>query len=473
MFKFRIINKSISQLGKRFFSPRNVVDIPRFRSNQTDLVSIQQENNQPILTEENKIEKIKHLNLAELDLNSSNMRDGLYSFHENKIVYSRVYDRIEEEHEDTVNALIKFEMLKYLRILNSFKNFKEQQIKLGKRLEDLELNDLPEELKTAIEKEEESMTSNGLSIESRVEEIIPSTLKIATEDFDYFQKYFDYKHNKILLTESVVRQIENIKPVRMIKYNSRSHGKYIYDNPADALDEIRIYSDLEGLKESEKITLEVILNLDLFRSEHNIKESIKLPAGAADIPKICVITTDDNKELCYSAGAYIVMHSENFENLAQTENAEIEFNRLICTKGELETISKYSEFLERHRLSMPDESIGTIVSEGEELINQIQKINSNHLVLFTKTKQDKYNNKIKSTAVELDIANLSMTDSAIYQNINAVMQALSKHQPRSLLGRYFLSANLTLNKKTFFIDIKSLDPHSQGYYKKKNRNKVR
>jgi ribosomal protein L1 len=298
-------------------------------------------------------------------------------------------------------------------------------------------------------------------------------MKIPSEEFGYFQKYLDLKNRKMLITETKLREIENIKPKRLLKHNAYNGRAYIYETPQEALEELKIYANLKDFEKEEKIKLEIVVNLDLDRPDHNLNGFCNLAGGLGENPKICVITTDDNKDICYDAGAFIVMHSEQLENLSKLDDPLIEFNRIICSKDELETIEKFKEFFDKYDLHLPNVKSGTCVSSSEDLIKVINLLKSNYVIFETENRvtQGHDMSTFKETIINLEIGNKSLGDSNILLNIDSAMQTLLRVRPRSVMGRYLLSANLHIGEKFFRINIKSMDPSERAYFAKNKKIK--
>jgi ribosomal protein L1 len=436
--------------------------------------------NLTILSDSNKLDQINNFDSFELDLDRSDLINEFYFINENKLVTSKLYEG-EEETEESRDLKIAKEKEKYLRILHLFNKWKESKEREGKSLDDVTVDDMPDELKLLFNQEEIELKNSGVVFDEGTGELIQEKvatikeriedMKIPSEQYDYFEKYLDLKNKKLLITENKLREIENIRPKRMVKYNAYNGRAYIYDRPQEALEEIRIFLDLKSLEPKEKLKLEVVMNLDLERPDHRINGFCDMTGGLGANPKICVITTDDNKDLCYNAGAFIVMHSEQLENLSKLEDAQIEFNRMVCTKDELESIVKCKEFLTNHNLQIPNEKNETCVSSAEELVKIINNLKG-HVVLFessNKITHTKDNSTLNETIVDIEIGNLSLSDMNILKNIDSAMQTLLKHQPRSVMGRYFLAATLHIDNKYFNIDIKSMDPTFRAYFAK-NKN---
>lgn len=469
-----------NKLQKKFFSPRANTNIARLPSVQKELVHVETKSNQSLLSETNKLDNIKNFNSYDLDLDRSDLINEFYFINENKLITSKLYEG-EDESEQSRDYNISKERTKYLRILHLFNKWKESEGKKGKSVEDLTAEEMPDELKLLFNQEEIELKNSGLVFDDGTGELAETTstsimdqiedLKIPSEEFDYYEKYLDLKNKKVLITENKLREIENIRPKRLVKYNAHNGRVYIYDTPQEALEEIRIFADMKDMAEEEKLRLEIVMNLDIDRPDHNINGFIKMPGGLGEIPKICVITTDDNKDICYNAGAYVVMHSENLENLSKLEDAQVEFNRIICTKGELEVIEKLKDFLHNKNLQLPSKKNGTCVSTTEELVNIINNLKSDTVLFDTASKvtQGHDNSTITETVIDIELGNLILTDISILKNIDSAMQTLLKYQPRSVLGRYFLSTNLHINNKYFRVDIKSMDPSYRSYFGK-NKN---
>jgi hypothetical protein len=119
--------------------------------------------------------------------------------------------------------------------------------------------------------QEELASDIIIDSDEKKQEVVLNTTKsylLFPEQREHALRYYELLTNKGSLTQEDLIELEKIRPKYLYKYNSKPYSAaYIYKNFTDALEEMRIYSEQKGLNDKD-LTLKVIVNVDLERSDH-------------------------------------------------------------------------------------------------------------------------------------------------------------------------------------------------------------
>lgn len=330
-----------------------------------------------------------------------------------------------------------------------------------------------------------------------------------SEDDLYHYKYNQLLSEKGVVSEKELRAIERIRPRQLLKYNPRNPESYIFSHPKEALEEIRILADNSITKSSQKITLDLFLNLNLFRPDHRISGSIKLPNTIAnESPSVCVVTGTENVDKCRELGARVVIEKDSFEDFVRAKlitdesssvhSNPVYFNRVIVFSDIMEEIKqKCSSTLSSLKDVAPTDEAANVKElekilnalkngeeyfkvkvkniesneteeENEENNEDVEQNKRNYSKLCHKPRveiqQPKHSNKVHLSVV---IGDLSMTDKQICQNVDAVLKRIYELRPESAEGKFIINSEMLLSKERFRITPPVMDPSHRFYFYKK------
>ncbi len=172
--------------------------------------------------------------------------------------------------------------------------------------------------------------------------------------------------------------------------------------------------------------LAICLNLDVRKTENQIRGSLILPAGTGKIKKILAITKSQQTE-AKNAGADIVGDQELI-NKIKTQKW-FDFDVIVATPDLMVELSKIGNILGPKGL-MPNLKTKTVTNNIAETIAQIRK----GLVEY---RVDKTGN------IHVPIGKLNFDNNAVKSNFQAIMDVIIKSKPSTNKGVWI--KNITLS----------------------------
>lgn len=174
------------------------------------------------------------------------------------------------------------------------------------------------------------------------------------------------------------------------------------------------------------VEMHINLNVDLKQADHNIRETVVLPAGTGKSLKIAVIADADNVVKAQKAGADL---TNSDELLQQLDKEIINFDVLITTPPMMAKLSKHARVLGPKGL-MPSPKSGTVTADVGRAVNE--------------AKAGKVEYRIDSYGIiHLGIGKSSFGAEKLIQNAEAVLASLKSAKPASLKGPFLASLYLS------------------------------
>lgn len=285
---------------------------------------------------------------------------------------------------------------------------------------------------------------------------------VSLDKSEYSIKYQEKMNQKGFITNQELAEIENIPP-----FIHRS--KFIYNDPVEAVREIKKFS--KEMPES-IIKLQLVMNLDFDRSDHFIQTLHKLPFESSILKQdICVITSEENQQQALSLGAAASITAPKLASLL--EEKLFSHKKIICTEEQyVDLLDNCSENLKIAGLEIPMRELGTVL-KVEDLPTALKFIQSGSVNLRPVKLQSQYVVEGFDKIIDIDIADTSMNEQQIIANLDSVLRKLSDMQPKSILGRYFLSGIMIVKSKPFVIQAKTLDARFDSYFIQKEEKIVK
>jgi large subunit ribosomal protein L1 len=229
----------------------------------------------------------------------------------------------------------------------------------------------------------------------------------------------------------------------------KGHKNFVYPSPIEALKDIM---EVPVTSESECVSLVIALNVDSKKGEQNIRGIFKMPGGSHKIPKIAVFTSPQFQEIAKQAGADIIGNEDTVRDI--TDN-KIDFEKCICTMEMLPILKNVGRILGPLGL-MPSVKLGTATTT-EKLVDIIKDLKTGS----REFKLDAYGQ------INVPLGKRSFPEENILKNLDSFMKVLNDKKPENIKGRFFLYAYLVGKKKSYKIDMKSLDPKLNSYFMNK------
>lgn len=215
------------------------------------------------------------------------------------------------------------------------------------------------------------------------------------------------------------------------------HGKK-YRAVIDKIDRFKVYSLEEGIalvkecklaKFDESIELHVKLNVDVKKTDQQIRSTVSLPHGTGKSKKIAVISSVGQKE-AKEAGADIVGGEEL---IAEIMNGKIftkdgGFDVLVVTPEMMPKLAVVAKILGPKGL-MPNPKTETVTTKITETISALKKGRSAY-------KMDNSGN------IHQSVGKISFSDTQLLENIKAFLESIEKAKPATFKGKLIKNISL-------------------------------
>jgi len=155
-------------------------------------------------------------------------------------------------------------------------------------------------------------------------------------------------------------------------------GKKIIE-ASKKVDRTRSYSKEEAVKLVKEtsvskfdgtVEIAINLNVDLKKSDQQIRGAIVLPNGTGKSKKILVVAKGENAKKAKEAGADFVGDTDILEKI-EKENW-LDFDVMIATPEMMPSLGKLGKVLGPRGL-MPNPKIGTVTNDVEKVVSEIKK----------------------------------------------------------------------------------------------------
>lgn len=212
-------------------------------------------------------------------------------------------------------------------------------------------------------------------------------------------------------------------------------GKKIIE-ASKKVDRTRSYSKEEAVKLVKEtsvskfdgtVEIAINLNIDLKKSDQQIRGAIVLPNGTGKSKKILVIAKGENAKKAKEAGADFVGDTDILEKI-EKENW-LDFDVMIATPEMMPSLGKLGKVLGPRGL-MPNPKIGTVTNDVEKVVSEIKK----GRVEF---KTDTFGN------VHSILGKVSLEEKKLLENLEAFVENIVKSKPTSVKGSYIKNVSIS------------------------------
>ena len=199
--------------------------------------------------------------------------------------------------------------------------------------------------------------------------------------------------------------------------------------------EVRLYGlrEAAGLvkqaayaKFDESVDLALRLGVEPKRADQMVRGTTVLPHGTGKQVRVLVFAKGEKEQEARQAGAEFVGADELIEKI---KGGWMEFDQAIATPDLMGTVGKLGKLLGPRGL-MPNPKSGTVTFDVAKAIAEIRKGRVEYKVE-------------KAGIVHVPVGKVSFDEDRIFQNAQAVIEAVLKARPASCKGRYLKSATLS------------------------------
>ncbi len=211
-------------------------------------------------------------------------------------------------------------------------------------------------------------------------------------------------------------------------------GKRI-KNALKSIDDKKVYSLSEAVKLvktnatakfDETVEISINLNVDAKKAEQNIRGVLSLPHGTGKVYKVAVFARGPKAEEAKKAGADLVGAEEIVDQILK---GVIPFDKCIATPDMMGVVGKVAKILGPRGL-MPNPKLGTVTMDVVAALSAI------------KGGQIEYRTE-KAGVVHSRVGKASFTESALQENIKALIDVISKARPAGVKGTYIKKLSLS------------------------------
>lgn len=211
-------------------------------------------------------------------------------------------------------------------------------------------------------------------------------------------------------------------------------GKRI-ENALKNVDLNKVYSLSEAVKQvkanatakfDETVEIAINLNVDAKKAEQNIRGVLSLPHGTGKVYKVAVFARGPKAEEAKKAGADLVGAEELVDQILK---GEIPFDKCIATLDMMGVVGRVAKVLGPRGL-MPNPKLGTVTVDVVAALSAI------------KGGQVEYRTE-KAGVVHSRVGKASFAESALEENVKALLDVVLKARPAGVKGSYIKKMSLS------------------------------
>ncbi|CAG8999122.1 MAG: 50S ribosomal protein L1 [Candidatus Celerinatantimonas neptuna] len=204
---------------------------------------------------------------------------------------------------------------------------------------------------------------------------------------------------------------------------------------------IVLLKELATAKFLESVDASINLGIDPRKSDQNVRGATVLPHGTGRTVRVAVFTQGANADAAKEAGADIV----GMDDLAaQVKAGEMNFDVVIASPDAMRVVGQLGQILGPRGL-MPNPKVGTVTPNVAEAVKN------------AKAGQVRYRND-KNGIIHTTIGKVDFDDDKIKQNLEALLNALTKAKPAQSKGQFIKKVSLSTTMGAgLSIDVASLE----------------
>jgi large subunit ribosomal protein L1 len=189
---------------------------------------------------------------------------------------------------------------------------------------------------------------------------------------------------------------------------------------------IKLVKTNANAKFDETVEISINLNVDAKKAEQNIRGVLSLPHGTGKVYKVAVFARGAKAEEAKKAGADLVGAEDIIE---QIQKGEIPFDKCVATPDMMGIVGKVAKILGPRGL-MPNPKLGTVTMDVAGALAAI------------KGGQVEYRTE-KAGVVHSRVGKASFSDTALLENIKALIDVVQKARPAGVKGTYIKKLSLS------------------------------
>jgi large subunit ribosomal protein L1 len=192
-------------------------------------------------------------------------------------------------------------------------------------------------------------------------------------------------------------------------------------------DAVKLVKETSISKFDSTIEIAIRLNIDLKKTDQQLRGAIVLPNGTGKSKKVLVIAKGDQAKAAEAAGADYV---GDVDLLAKIEKENwLDFDVMIATPDMMPALGKLGKILGPKGL-MPNPKIGTVTTDVKKAVEDVKKGRVEY-------KTDSFGN------VHAIIGKASFDENKLIENLVAFMDVIVKSKPSSIKGIYIKNVSIS------------------------------
>ena len=191
-------------------------------------------------------------------------------------------------------------------------------------------------------------------------------------------------------------------------------------------DALKLAKKSANAKFKESVDVAIQLGIDAKKSDQTVRGAIVLPSGTGKMVRVAVFAQGEKADQAKAEGAEII----GMEDLAdQIKSGKIDFDVLIASPDTMRLVGALGQILGPRGL-MPNPKVGTVTQDVAQAVKN------------AKAGQVQFRTD-KSGIVHCSIGQASFEESALKENLIAIVAALNKAKPTAAKGVYLQKVSLS------------------------------